>query len=465
MAESKRLWGGRFSRSPDDELVRMTSSAQSDLRLLPYDAAATKAHAHALQEAGLLSKDEALAVEAVCDELISNGSAQEPEPGDEDVHSMVERTLTERLGEAGRRIHAGRSRNDLVAADLRLWSRDKAVHLARLTATLVSQIGELARQHAAIVMPGYTHLQRAQPVSLGFHLLAHGSALTRDVSRFVSAYEAANVSPLGAGALAGTTLGIDAQVTSDELGFARAFDNAMDITSDRDFACDLAYAVALCGVHLSRVAEEVVLWTSSEFGFAKLADEWSTGSSMMPQKRNPDPAELVRGRAAMGIADLVGLLTLLKGLPLAYNRDLQEGKEPLFAAVDRIDGSIRLIGHVLGALTFDVARMEAAARSGAGWATDLADALVGKGVPFRDAHKAVGALVADLEAKGVNLQGASVDVLSAHHQAFDAGDLELADPARAIAARDVHGGTSPERVRTHAKHIRDTVEELLQNIS
>jgi argininosuccinate lyase len=465
VTEPRPLWGGRFSRNPDDELIRLTGSAQSDLRLLAYDAAATKAHAHALQRAGLLDEDASRATDGVCDELISSASTQEPGPDDEDVHSMVERVLTERLGDAGRRIHAGRSRNDLVVADLRLWAKDAAADLARAAADLISVIADGAERHAETAMPGYTHLQRAQPVSLGFHLLAHGFALARDVQRFVRAHDAANVSPLGAGALAGTTLDLDTQGIATELGFARVFDNAMDATSDRDFACDLAYAAALCGVHLSRLAEELVLWTSSEFGFARLADEWSTGSSMMPQKRNPDPAELVRGRAAGGVADLVGLLTLVKGLPLAYNRDLQAGKEPLFAAVDRIGGSLRLMGHIVGALKFDATRMDAAARSSGQWATDLAETLVGRGVPFRDAHRAVGALVADLETKGTELGNASVDVLRTHHPELVADDLGLADPARAINARALSGGTAPDRVRDQVKHIKGMVEELLLTLS
>jgi argininosuccinate lyase len=377
---------------------------------------------------------------------------------------MVERILTQKLGEVGRRIHAGRSRNDLVAADLRLWSRDRASVLAHLVAGVVSHIADVAEQNAGTPMPGYTHLQRAQLVSLGFHLIAHGFALARDVQRFAHAHSAANVSPLGAGALAGTRLDIDSQVTATEVGFERVFDNAMDVTSERDFACDLAYAAALCGVHLSRLAEEIVLWTSSEFGFARLADEWSTGSSMMPQKRNADPAELVRGRAAAGIGDLVGLLTILKGLPLAYNRDLQEGKELLFVAVDRIESSLHLMGHVLGALRFDIERLEAATKSGGLWATDLAEALVEKGVPFRDAHAAVGALVAELEAKEMELQDTSLDDLKAHHVAFEARDLDLADPRRALEARSQRGATAPHQVRAQVMRVRELLEELLTGL-
>jgi argininosuccinate lyase len=465
MAEPRRmLWGARFERPPHDELIGMTSSVQSDLRLLPYDAAATKAHARALQQAGLLGADAAREIEQVCDELASNG-APRPASDDEDVHSMVERILTEKLGDAGRRVHAGRSRNDLVAADLRLWSRDRATLLARLAADVASTMADLAEQHADSAMPGYTHLQRAQPVSLGFHLVAHALSLVRDGRRFIYARDAADESPLGAGALAGTTLVIDPQIAADELGFGRSFDNAMDVTSERDFACDLVYAAALCGVHLSRLAEEIVLWTSAEFGFAQLADEWSTGSSMMPQKRNADPAELVRGRAGRGIGDLVGLLTNLKGLPLAYNRDLQEGKELLFDSVDRIESSLRLTQHVLGAISFDVDRMESAARGGALWATDLAEELVARGVPFREAHAAVGSLVADLEANELSLRDASIDLLRAHHRAFVAEDTELADPARSLEARSHRGGTAPQEVRAQADRVRAVVKESLDRLT
>jgi argininosuccinate lyase len=465
VTESNRMpWGGRFRGPPAGELIRLTGSALSDLRLLAYDAAATVAHARALSKVGLLSDQDVRAVGEVCDEL-AVGDGPQPAPEDEDVHSMVERILTERLGEVGRRIHAGRSRNDLVAADLRMWSRDAAARLTDLTSNLIFQIADLADEHAETAMPGYTHLQRAQPVSLGFHLLAHGFALIRDATRFENSLAAANVSPLGAGALAGTTLDIDPVALAQELGFAGSFDNAMDATSDRDFSCDLAYAAAMCGVHLSRLAEEIVLWTSAEFSFASLSDAWSTGSSMMPQKRNADPAELVRGRAAGGIGDLVGLLTILKGLPLAYGRDLQEGKDALFATVDRVASSLELMGHALDALRFDTERMAATARGGALWATDLAEVLVGRGVPFRDAHVAVGSLVAALEARRVDLREATLEVLRSHHPSFEEHDLEVADPQRALNARAGPGGPSADQTRAQARTLRERAEAARRNVT
>jgi argininosuccinate lyase len=402
------LWSGRFQRGPHPEMMAFTASIGTDLRLLPYDAAATKAHARVLVKAGFLNPADLPALDKVCDELVDRWSRGElvPGPDDEDVHTLVERALTDRLGGVGRRIHAGRSRNDLVATDLRLWCKDAAARLIDSLAQLVEVTASFAEAHKETWMPGYTHLQRGQPVSLAFHMLAHGFAFVRDARRFRSAYEAADVGALGAGALAGNTLGLEPEVAAAELGFEATFANAMDAVSDRDFAADLLYAAALCGVHLSRLAEEIVLWSSAEFGFVRMADEWSTGSSMMPQKRNPDVAELARGRSAAGVADLGGFLALLKGLPLAYDRDLQEDKEYLFRAVDRVEGAVAAITALLGAIRLDKERMAEAAGGGAAWATDVAEALVLRGVPFRDAHEAVGRLVADLEQRGIELADA-----------------------------------------------------------
>jgi argininosuccinate lyase len=366
---------------------------------------------------------------------------------------MVERELTERLGETGARIHAGRSRNDLVATDFRLWCRARSAELVRLTAELIEVLARRALEHKDTVMPGYTHLQRAQPVSLGFHLLAHGWALLRDTERFKAARSAADESALGAGALAGTTLPLDPELAARELGFNRVFDNAMDAVAQRDFACDLVYASALCGVHLSRLAEELVLWSSTEFGFAVLPDDWSTGSSMMPQKRNPDLPELVRGRSAAGIGDLTAMLTLLKGLPLAYDRDLQEDKEIVFGAVDRISGCLEGIAGMIAALSFSGDRLAAAAAGAGTWATDLAEALVGRGVPFRAAHEATGRLVASLEERGIDLSAADESLLQEHHQSFDVSDITFADPRVGMTARRGPGATAPHVVAEQARAL------------
>ncbi len=459
---SEMLWGGRFAASPSEEMLRLTSSIGIDIRLLEQDVAATKAHARVLVKAGLLEPSELPSLDAVCDSIVAEWRAGrlDPLPMDEDVHSLVERILTERLGETGARIHTGRSRNDLVAADLRLWCKENANTLAFATAELLDVISAIAERNIETLMPGYTHLQRAQPVTLGFHLLAHGFALHRDGKRFVAAAEAADVSTLGAGAVAGTTLELDSDEAASHLGFAAVFDNAMDAVSDRDFIADLLYACALCGVHLSRLAEEIVLWTSMEFAFARLDDAWSTGSSMMPQKRNPDLAELLRGRAAGGVADLVGLLTLLKSLPLAYDRDLQEDKTYVFSSVDRTHDALSSAAYLLQSLAFDSARLDAASRKGASWATDLAEALVARGVPFREAHGAVGRLVGALDERNAELADLEPAELATFHDSFRDDDLSFADPRAGLMARASHGGPAPERVREQLDSLRTAADVL-----
>ena len=432
------LWGGRFTDGPHPDMLRLTRSVDVDMRLLPYDVAATRAHARVLEAAGILSGDEVPLIEAACEEIVAawTSGSLVAEPSDEDVHSVVERVLTERLGDTGARIHAGRSRNDLVAQDLRLWCADAAEALALRVAGLVRVLAGRAEEHAGTVMPGYTHLQRAQPVSAGFHLVAHATALLRDLDRLRAAGASAQTCVLGAGALAGTTLPLDASIAASGLGVDEVFLNAMDAVADRDFACDLLYACALCGVHLSRLAEDVVVYSSAEFGFYRLADAWSTGSSIMPQKRNPDVAELVRGRAAGGIGDLVAMLTLLKGLPLAYDRDLQEDKGHVFAAVDRLDGCLEAMAGLMASITIDPEATARAAAGGATWATDEAEKLVLEGVPFRHAHARVGRAIAGAEQSG---EGAGHD------------------PAQSMRARASRGGTAPERVRVQIEALRSAL--------
>jgi argininosuccinate lyase len=456
------LWSGRFERGPHPDMVALTSSIATDMRLLGHDALATKAHARVLLDAGLLDKEDVTAIDEVLDELVEEWQLGRvvPDPGDEDVHSLVERVLTERLGDVGKRIHAGRSRNDLVATDLRLWCRDAASTMVDDLRGLLEVIAAFGDAQAETLMPGYTHVQRGQPISFGFHMLAHGFALFRDLERFRHAYDSSDVSALGAGALAGNTLGLDATVAADELRFSAVFDNAMDAVSDRDFAADLLYACAMCSVHLSRLAEELVLWSSAEFGFVRIADDWSTGSSMMPQKRNPDLAELIRGRAAGAVSDLNGLLVLLKGLPLAYDRDLQEDKEFLFRSFDRTSGVVRGMTGMLGAIRLDKDRLAAAAAGGASWATDLAEALVGRGVPFRVAHDVAGKLVATLEQRGLGLADVDLDLLRGHHELFAEEDLAFADPVKSLSARASRGGTSPAEVRAQAERLRAALASL-----
>lgn len=461
MTEEQPIWGGRFSEGPHPEMMRQSASIDVDIRLLEADVEATRAHARGLVAAGLLEEESLWAIDDVCQALISQHRLGSVHPdGDEDVHSFVERFLTGQLGEVGARIHAGRSRNDLVATDLRLWCRERASSLRDAVISLIDTLVGVAGSHTQTLMPGYTHLQRAQPVSLAFHLAAHGFALLRDAERFDAARRAADVSALGAGALAGTTLPLNPAVAADHLGFPKVFDNAMDAVSDRDFAADLIYACALFGVHLSRLAEEIVLWTSAEFGFAKLPDAWSTGSSMMPQKRNPDMAELLRGRSASGIGDLTSLLALLKGLPLAYDRDLQEDKEIVFRATDRALDAASAATHLIPSLTFEIERMaEAAGRAGT-WATDAAEWLVRRGVPFREAHHAAGKLVAALEESGYELSEAPGDILAHAHVAFTSEVRALADPAGSLHARSSPGGTGPERVAAQLSELTKRAHSL-----
>jgi argininosuccinate lyase len=446
------LWGGRFSGRPDQEMARLTSSMATDIRLLPYDLRSTKAHARALVKAGLLDAGDASTIEDACDQILADFETGALVPGedDEDVHSFVERVLTERTGEPGRRIHAGRSRNDLVVTDLRMWAFDAATQLASATADLIDALVEIAEGNLDTVMPGYTHLQRAQPITLAYHLAAHGFAVARDGDRLRFARSEADVSGLGAGALATSTLPLDRDIAATELGFGASFDNAMDAVSDRDFVVDLIYASALCCVHLSRLAEEIVVWSTAEFGFATVADEWSTGSSMMPQKRNPDMAELIRGRAGVAIGDVAAALALLKGLPLAYDRDLQEDKEIVFRAVDRARGCLEGMTGLVRAVTFDPPAMARAAAEGGSWATDAAEALVAHGVPFRDAHHAIGRLVARLESDPTV---PDADELRTFHPQLSPKDV-ITDPAAAVARRSGPGGPSADAVRTQLEDLR-----------
>ena len=422
-------------------MLRLTRSVDVDMRLLPQDIRSTRAHARVLVDAGLLQASDLEAIDDACTDLLAewDNDELEPQPLDEDVHSVVERELTERLGDLGARIHAGRSRNDLVAQDLRLWCKEAADRLVAATASLVVALAERAEEHIDRLMPGYTHLQRAQPVSIGFYLCAHATAIARDRQRFVRAAEAADVCVLGAGALAGTTLPLQASVAQEELKASALFVNAMDAVSDRDFASDLLYACALCGVHLSRLAEEIVIFSSTEFGFVRLPDAWSTGSSMMPQKRNPDLAELIRGRSAGGIGDLTTLLTLLKGLPLAYDRDLQEDKEIVFRSVDRTEACIEAMTRLVEVIGFDTSRLEEASAQGSMWATDVAEGYVRDGMPFRQAHEKAGMLVAAVEA-------GTADAVSE-------ASISL-DPSAGMAARLSHGGAAPERVREQITALR-----------
>jgi argininosuccinate lyase len=389
------LWHGRFDGGPAAALMAYTVSLPFDQRLWRDDVAGSRAHVLGLGRAGILSATERDAVLAALDTVAEEFAAGNFEflPSDEDVHTAVERRVTELAGAAGAKLHTARSRNDQVVTDLRLWCKRELRAVATLCVGLQDGLLDRALAVGNAYLPGYTHLQRAQPVLLGHHLMAHGWAIGRDVDRLLATVARLDVSPLGAGALAGTSLPIDPARTAADLGFAKPFDNSLDAVSDRDFVAEALFDLALVGVHLSRLGEEWVLWTSDEFGFARLDDAYSTGSSMLPQKKNPDIAELARGKAGRLIGNLTGLLVTLKGLPLAYNRDLQEDKEPLFDSVDQVTLALVALTGMIATATFVPERMASAADSEVTAATDLAEWLVERGTPFREAHAIVGGLV------------------------------------------------------------------------
>jgi argininosuccinate lyase len=390
----RKLWGGRFTGRLLPELERFSSSLEVDFELYPYDIAGSLAHARGLAAARLFKPTQLKAIERGLRRVrreLDDGSFEFAET-DEDIHTAIERRLTE-ITPAGAALHAGRSRNDQVALDLRLYARDACAAMVGGVADAVEALAAKAATHARWVMPGYTHLQRAQPVTVGHHLLAHAEPLLRDAGRFQRAYAAADEMPLGSGALAGTTLPLHRQRVARELGFARLTENSMDAVADRDFALDLVYACLTLALHLSRFGEDVVLWSSAEFGFVRLADEIATGSSLMPQKKNPDIAELLRGRTGRTLGSLVALATVLKGLPLTYNRDLQEDKQALFGAVDNAADSLIAADLVVRHLEFDRVRLAQAAADLGLVATDAAEELVRSGTPFRKAHDLVGRAV------------------------------------------------------------------------
>jgi argininosuccinate lyase len=436
------LWHGRFADGPSDELLAFTVSLGFDRRLASDDLEGSRAHVRMLGAVGLLDDADVAAVLVALDTVA--GELAEDSfvfvPTDEDVHTAIERRVTEIAGDAGARLHTGRSRNDQVATDLRLWLRRAGRAVAARTHSFQETLLRLAAECGDdAYLPGYTHLQRAQPVLLAHHLLAHFWSLTRDVERWRDALTRADVSPLGAGALAGSSLPIDPDHTAHALGFARRFENSIDAVSDRDFVAEALFVLALEQVHLSRLGEEIVLWASDEFGFLGLADSHSTGSSMLPHKKNPDIAELARAKAGRVIGDLTGFLATLKGLPLAYNRDLQEDKEPLFDAMDTCALSLSALQGLLETATFDVEAMRAAADVPTMAATDLAEHLVRGGTPFREAHAIVGNLVRQSAERGVPLEEL---VMTEPRLGPDA--LALLEPGEAVRQRTTPGGGGPD---------------------
>jgi argininosuccinate lyase len=445
-SEKKPLWGGRFSASPADAFERLNASILFDVRLAPYDVRGSIAHATMLGERGIVTPEESAelvrGLEAVLAEVEAGEFSWTLE--DEDVHTAVERRLRERIGDVALKLHTGRSRNDQVALDLHLFARDAAEGLREGVLEAMRALVEVAEANRDLILPGYTHLQRAQPLLLSHHLLAHFEALKRDLTRLEAAREAAGVSPLGAAALGGTPHPVDPGSTAAKLGM-RPFSNSLDAVSERDFVLDLLYACAVLGVHLSRLGEEWVLWTSSEFGFATLDDAYSSGSSIMPQKKNPDAYELLRGRAGRLIGDLNAVLVTLKGLPLGYSKDLQEDKEPLFDAVDAVLPMLTVLPGMLRTARFDRERILRAA-GGFALATELADFLAARGVPFREAHRAVGGLVRRCEELRVPLEEVPGEQLAAAHPVLAELPRELLTPRGSVAIKKSPGSTSPQSV-------------------
>jgi len=456
------LWGGRFSGKPADALAALSASTHFDWRLARYDIRGSRAHARVLHDAGLLNQDELAAMLDALDRLDTDvaSGAFVPASEDEDVHTALERGLIERAGpELGGRLRAGRSRNDQVATLLRMWLRDAARRVGAGTLEVINALLDQALAHPDAPMPGRTHLQHAQPVLLAHHLGAHVQALLRDVERLRDWDARAGVSPYGSGALAGSSLGLDPAAVATELGFGAPVENSIDGTAARDFAAEAAFVFAMLAVDLSRIAEEIILWATAEFGYVELDDAYSTGSSIMPQKKNPDVAELARGKAGRLIGNLTGLMATLKAQPLAYNRDLQEDKEPLFDSVDQLELLLPAMAGMVATLDFRTDRLAELAPAGFTLATDLAEWLTRQGVPFRTAHQAAGACVRLAESRGVGLAELSEMELAAVHPELTVDVRRVLDVAGSISSRDAYGGTAPERVAEQLERARHAVGE------
>ena len=457
------LWGGRFAGGPADALAELSRSTQFDWRLAPYDIAGSRAHARVLHTAGLLDDAELAGMLDALDRLEADvrSGAYAPAPSDEDVHGCLERGLIERAGaQLGGKLRAGRSRNDQIATLGRMYLRDHASIVARNLLDVVRALIEQAERHPNAPMPGRTHLQHAQPVLLSHHLLAHAWAVLRDVQRFVDWDRRAAVSPYGSGALAGSSLGLDPNAVASELGFDSAVHNSIDGTASRDVYAEFAWVCAMAAVDVSRMSEEVTTWATKEFSFVTLDDAFSTGSSIMPQKKNPDVAELARGKAGRLIGDLTGLLATLKGLPLAYNRDLQEDKEPVFDAIDQLEVLLPAVAGMMATLEFHSDRLAELAPQGFALATDVAEWLVRQGVPFREAHEISGEAVRVCEEQGIELWDLTDEQFAAISTHLTPGVREVLTVAGSLASRSSQGGTAPEAVARQLTELKRQLAEL-----
>ena len=453
MTQSNMMWGGRFAAGPAAIMEQINASIGFDKRLAPQDIAGSKAHARMLASAGILTAEDADKICAGLDTILSEIEAGSFtfSPALEDVHMNVEQALKDRIGEAGGRLHTARSRNDQVATDFKLYLRDKIDEIGRILARLQLVLARKAHAHASVVMPGYTHLQVAQPVTFGHHLMAYVEMIARDRGRFADARARLNECPLGAAALAGTSFPIDRTMTARALGFDRPTANSLDSVADRDFALETLAAATIAAVHLGRLAEEIVLWSTAEFGFVRLSDAFTTGSSIMPQKRNPDAAELSRAKIGRIAGAFHGLVIVLKGLPLAYSKDMQEDKEQTFEAIDTLELVIAAMTGMIEDLQPNVERMRAAAMLGYSTATDLADWLVREaGVPFREAHGITGRIVALAEAKGLRLDELPLEAMRSVEPRIDSRAQKVLSVESSVASRTSYGGTAPQNVRKMA---------------
>ncbi len=456
LGTSKSMWKGRFAQETSALVQRYGESVSFDWRLYPHDIAGSIAHSKGLLKAGILTAEEQLQIESgllAIRQEIAQGDFEFKESL-EDVHMNIESELTRRIGPAGAKLHTARSRNDQVATDVRLYCRAEIETIMKHTRAMQAALVECAERGAEAVMPGYTHLQRGQPVLFAHHLLAYVEMLDRDAARLADCRQRLNVMPLGSGALAGSTIILDREFVAQHLGFASVTQNSMDAVSDRDFVAELLFAISLLGVHLSRLSEDVILWASAEFGFITLSDAHTTGSSLMPQKKNPDVAELTRGKSARLIGNLMSLLTLLKGLPMTYNRDLQEDKEPLFDSVDTISTALEVFTEMVSGMDVNRKNTAAAASDPMLLATDLADYLVNHGVPFRQAHEVIGKLVAHSITEQRRFGEMTLAEFQTFSPAFEADVMACLDLQTALAARKGIGAPSPQNVTAQISRWR-----------
>ena len=454
-----KTWSGRFNEPVSELVKKYTGSIDFDKRLAKWDIDGSLAHAEMLKRVGVLSEQDLAAIQQGMAEIIEDikSGSLEWSLDLEDVHMNIERRLTDKIGDAGKRLHTGRSRNDQVATDIRLWLRDEITVMQDLIQGLQASLLDLAEQNADVVMPGFTHLQVAQPVSFGHHMLAYVEMLGRDFERMVDCRKRVNRMPLGAAALAGTTYPIDRSITAELLGFEQVCQNSLDAVSDRDFAIEFTAAASLVMVHLSRLSEELILWMSPRVGFIDIADRFCTGSSIMPQKKNPDVPELVRGKTGRVVGHLMGMIVLMKSQPLAYNKDNQEDKEPLFDTVDTLVDTLRIYADMMRGVTVKPDNMRAAVMQGFAMATDLADYLVKKGMPFRDSHEVVARAVRFADDKGVDLSELVFADLAQFSDLIAEDVFEHLTPEGALNARDHIGGTAPAQVRAQIARWRDLI--------